>query len=144
MLSQEAYTEKLIEKYKMGDCRTLEAPLDVSSTISQLESPKIGSKEYKDMQSCDYTGIVGCLNYLALAASPDSAHTTTILISVVENPRNKHWNVPKACLRSLKGTKPEKLISWKCDKLDLKVFSDSDRANNLDSRKNYKWSLFQA
>ena len=53
MLSQDASIEKLIEKYRMSDFRTLEAPLDVSSKISKLDSPRMGSKEYQDMQSCD-------------------------------------------------------------------------------------------
>ena len=38
----------------------------------------------------------------------------------------KHWNAAKACLRYLKGTKSEKLIYRKYDKLHLKGFSDSD------------------
>ena len=87
------------------------------------------------MQSCDYRGIVECLNYLALTTRPDIAHTANILSSFVENPGNKHWNAAKACLRYLKGTESEKLICRKCDKLDLKDFSDSDWAGNLDSRK---------
>ena len=53
MLSQEAYIEKLIEKYKMSDCRTLETPPDVNSKLSKLDSQEIGSKVYQEMQSCD-------------------------------------------------------------------------------------------
>ena len=62
MLTHEAYIEKLIEKYKVSDSRTLETPIDVSSKLSKLDSPEIGSKEYQKMQSCDYRGVVGCLN----------------------------------------------------------------------------------
>ena len=135
MLSQETYIEKLIEKYKMSDCRTLETPLDVSSKLSKLDSSEIGSKEYQEMQSRGYRGIVGCLNYLALTTRPDIAHTANILSSFVENPGNKHWNAAKACLCYLKGKKSKKFIYRKCDKLDLKGFSDSDWAGNLGSRK---------
>ena len=46
MLCYELYIDKLIEKYKMSDCMTMETPLDVSSKLSKLDSPKIGSKEY--------------------------------------------------------------------------------------------------
>ena len=53
LLSQEAYIEKLIEKYKMSDCRTLETPPDVNSKLSKLDSQEIGSKVYQEMQSCD-------------------------------------------------------------------------------------------
>ena len=99
MLSQEAYIEKLIRKYKISDCRTLKTPLDVSSKISKLDSPEIVNKEYQEMQSCDHRGIVGCLNYLAFSTRPDIAHTANILSSFVENPGNKHWGAAKTCLR---------------------------------------------
>ena len=118
----------------MSDSMTLETPLDVSSRLSKLDSPKIGSKEYQDMQCCHYRGI-GCLNYLALTTRPVIAHTAIILILFVENPVNKHCNAAKACLRYLKGGKSEKLFYRKCDKLDLKGFLDSDWAGDLDSRK---------
>ena len=62
ILSQEAFMEKIIEKNKMSDGRTLETPLDVSSKLSKLEPPNIGSKEYQELQSCDYKEIVRCLN----------------------------------------------------------------------------------
>ena len=116
----------------MSDCRKLEIPLDVSSKFSQLDSPEIGSKEYKEMQSCEYRGIVGRLNYLALTTRPDIAHTANILSSFVENPGKKHRNA-EACPRYLKGTKSEKLNYRKCDKSDLKGFSASDWSGNLDS-----------
>ena len=44
MLSQEAYIDKIIDKYKMSYCRTMETPLDESSKLSKLDSPEIGSK----------------------------------------------------------------------------------------------------
>ena len=95
------------------------------------------------MQSCNYRGIIGCLNCLALTTRPDIAHTANILSSFVENPGNKHWNAAKAGLRYLKGTKSEKLFYRKCDKLDLKGFSDSDWTGNLNSRKSASGYCFK-
>ena len=70
-----------------------------------------------------------------MTTRPDIAHRANILSLFVENPGNKHWNAAKACLRYLKGTESEELIYGKCNKLDLKDFSDSDWAGKLDSRK---------
>ena len=95
------------------------------------------------MQSCHYRGIVGCLNYLALTARPDIAHTANILSLFVENPGNKHCNAAKACLRYLKGRKSEKPFYRKCDKIDLKGFSGSDWAGDLDSRKSTSGYCFK-
>ena len=38
----------------------MKTPLDVSSKLSKLDSPEIGSKEYQEMQSGDYREIEGC------------------------------------------------------------------------------------
>ena len=78
-----------------------------------------------------------------MTTRPDFANTANILSSFVENPENKHWNAPKACLCYLKGTKSEEIIFRKCDKLDLKGFSDSDWAGNLDSRKSVSGYCFR-
>ena len=62
MLSQEAYMEKLLEKFNMSESKTLETPLDVSLKMTKLDSPEIGSNEHREMQSCNYRGIEGRLN----------------------------------------------------------------------------------
>ena len=83
MLSQEAYVEKLLEKFNMSESKTLETPLDVSLKLSKLDSLEIGSNEHREMQSCDYRGIVGCLNHLTLTSRPDIAHAANLLSSFV-------------------------------------------------------------
>ena len=57
-LSQEAYVEKMLEKYNMTESKTLDTPLDDSLKLSNLDSPEIGSSEHREMQSCDKRGIV--------------------------------------------------------------------------------------
>ena len=145
MLSQETYVEKLLEKFNMSESKTLETPLDVSLKLSKLDSPEIGSNEHIEMQSCDYRGIVGCLNYLAIKCRPDIAHTDNLLSSIVENTGRRHWNAAKGCLRYLKGTKTksEKMVFRKSEKLELTGFSDSDWAGNIDNRKSTSGFCFK-
>ena len=139
MLSQEAYVEKL-KKFNMSESKTLETPSDVSLNLSKLDSPEIGSNEHREMQSCDYRGIVGCL---ALTSRPDIAHAANILSSFVENPGRRLWNAAKGCLRYLKGTKSEKMVFRKSKKLELTGFSDSDWAGNIDNRKSTNGFCFK-
>ena len=49
----------------------------------------------REMQSCDYKGIVGCLNYLALTIRPDIAHAANLLGSFVYDLGKRHWNAAK-------------------------------------------------
>ena len=50
---------------------------------------------------CDYRGIVGCLNCLALTSGTDIAHADILLSFLVQNPGKRHWNAAKGCLRYL-------------------------------------------
>ena len=134
-LSQEAYVEKLLEKFNMSESKTLETPFDVSLKLSKLDSPETGSNEHREMQSCDYRSIMGCLNYLALTSRPDIAHEANLLSSFVQNPGKRLWNAAKGCLRYLIGTKSEKMVFRKSEKLELTGFSDSDWAGNIGNRK---------
>ena len=123
-LSQEAYVEKLLEKFNMSESKTLETPLDASLKLSKLDSPEIGSNGHREVQSCDYRGIGGCLNYLALTSRPDIAHAANLLSSFLQNPGKRHWNAAKGCLRYLKGTKSEQMSFRKSEKLELTGFLD--------------------
>ena len=95
------------------------------------------------MQSCDYRGIVRCLNYLALTSRPDIAHAANLLSSFDQNPGNRHWNAAEGCLRYLKGTKSEKMVFRKSEKLELRGFTDSDWAGNIDDRKSTSGFCFK-
>ena len=100
----------------MSESKTLETPLDVSLKLSKLDSPELGSNEHRNMQSCDYRGIVGCLN-------SEIAHAANLLSSFVQNPGKQRWNTAKGCLRYLKMTKSEEVVFRNIEKLELTGFS---------------------
>ena len=127
----------------MSESKTLETPLYVSLKLSKFDSPEKGSNEHREMQSCDYRGIVGCLNYLALKSRPDIANAANLLSFFVQNLRKRHWNAAKGCLRYLKGTKSEKMVFSKTEKLELSGFSDPDWAGNIDNRKSTNGFCFK-
>ena len=142
-LSPEAYVEKLQEKFYMSESKTLETPLDVSLKLSKLDSPEIGSNGDRELQSCNFRGIVGCMSYLALTSRQDIAHAANLLSSFVQNPGKRYWNAAKVCLHYLKGTKSEKMVFRKSEKLELTGFSDSDWPGNMDNRKSTSGFCFK-
>ena len=62
---------------------------------------------------------MGCLNVLALTRSPDIAHAANLLSCFVENSGRRDGNAAKVCLHYLKGTKLEKMIFRKSEKVKL-------------------------
>ena len=95
----------------MSESKTMGTPLDVSLKLSKQDSTEKGSNEHRKMQSCDYWG--------TLTRTPDIAHAANLLSSFIENSGRRHGNAAKGCLRYLNGTKSEKMIFRKSEKVEL-------------------------
>ena len=117
------------------ESKTLETRLDVNLKLPKLVSPKINSNGHREMQSCDYRCIIGCLNYLALTSRPNVAHAANLLRYFHEESERRRWNGAKRCLCYLKKTKSVKMNIRKNEKLELTTFSDPDWAGKIDNRK---------
>ena len=56
------------------------------------------------MQSVDYGGAIGSLQYLSCTTRPDIAYTVGQLASFTSDPGVAHWNAMKHLFRYIKGT----------------------------------------
>ena len=65
-ISQEKYVEKLIAKFRMTERKPITTPIDENEKLTKEDCPLDGSIDQENMKKCDYRGLVGCLNYLAL------------------------------------------------------------------------------
>ena len=97
-ISQEKYVEKLISRFKMTEAKPITTPIGENEKLTKEDCPLEGSIEQENMKKCDYRGLVGCLNYLALSSRPDICFAANFLSSFVENPGEKHWKAGKIVL----------------------------------------------
>ena len=133
-IKQEQYIQKLLERFGLKSCKSVETPF-AEIKLTREDCSQEGSEEQECMKKFDYRNLVGCLNYLACSSRPDISFAANFLNSFVENPGEKHWKARKRVLIYLKDSKSKSLVFRRGDKLTLECFSDADWAGNLDRRK---------
>jgi len=125
-LTQTRQIDKILEHSKMESCNPESTP-EAESNSHEDEQALLPS-EYP------FKELVGSLLYLARMTRPDIFHAVSTA-SKTNKPRIEHWNRLKRILRYLKGTRNAGLSYLKSDKCDLTGFSDSDYANDIETRR---------
>ena len=81
-INQEQYIEKLLERFGLESCKSVETRL-AEIKLTREDCPQEGSEEQERMKNFDYRNLVGCLNYLACSSRPDIAFAANFLSSFV-------------------------------------------------------------
>jgi hypothetical protein len=102
-LSQQAYAERILERFNMGDCNAAKTPLLPGQKFSTSDQPKT-DEEVNDMKNVPYREALGAIMYLATCTRPDLAYAMQFLSRPMSNPGRVHWNALKHVLRYIKGT----------------------------------------
>ena len=134
-LSQTAYSQKVLQHAKLGECNAAITPLESRAQFTNEEGRLM-------VNSNVYCSLIGSLRYLT--------HTRlNLLFSVgipsryMENPSQEHYNGVKRVLRYIKGTEDCGLFCKKGDlKGELIGYSDSDFAGDCNDRKSTSGHIF--
>lgn len=140
-LSQEAYINKVLERFKMQNCSPSVAPIVKGDKFCLDQCPK-NELEKKQMQNIPYASAVGSLMYAQVCTRPDIAFAVSMLGRYQSNPGIIHWRATKKVLRYLQGTKDFMLTYRRTDNLKIVGYSDSDLAGCVDSRKSTSRYIF--
>uniref|UniRef100_A0A2N9HCS5 Integrase catalytic domain-containing protein n=1 Tax=Fagus sylvatica TaxID=28930 RepID=A0A2N9HCS5_FAGSY len=106
-LSQKAYIERVLERFKMENCSASVAPIQKGDKFNLMQCPQ-NELERKQME-----GILMLLQYQS-------------------NPGMDHWKAAKKVMRYLQGTKDFMLTFRRSDSLEVTGYSDSDFAGCID------------
>ncbi len=101
LIHQSSYIAKVLETFKMQNCKSASTPLPLNLDLSLKDSP---DEVDPDLQS-EYRAIVGSLMYLYQWTRPDLGFAVTFLSRYLHKPGIKHLQVAKHTLRYLQGTK---------------------------------------
>jgi hypothetical protein len=123
-VSQEAYTNKILQKFNMAEAKGVSAP------ASREESDK-----HKDVSGkVPYREAAGSLMYLVTATRPDVSFTVNKAARVMDRPAGKNWNKVKRIFRCLRSTSNYGLRYIRgCG--ELKLFGDADFAGDKVTRR---------
>jgi hypothetical protein len=138
LLHQTGYAKKILERFKMSECKEVKTPLPRDLNLSLMDSPD----EVDPILQSEYRAIIGSLMYLYQWTRPDLGFAVTFLSRYLHRPGEKHLQAAKHTLRYLKGTvglgirytrDPQRLLA-RDQKLNvLYALSDSDFAGCKDT-----------
>lgn len=135
-LSQSAYIDKVLSRFKMSDCHPTVLPIDPNTRLSMGQP--VGSEQTRVYQS-----MMGSLNYAVTGTRPDLAYTVTYMSQFSSSPSEEHISTAKRILRYLKGTKDLRLIFPWQEAIILEGYSDADFGNCLDTRRSISGNIFR-
>ena len=140
-LSQKAYINKVLERFKMESCSLSPVPIQKGENFSLSQCPK-NDLEHKEMDNIPYASLVGSLMYAQTCTRPDISFAVGMLGCYQSNPGLFHWRAAKKVLRYLQGTKDHMLTYRRTSNLEVVGYSDSDYAGCKDTRKSTFGYLF--
>lgn len=135
-LGQEAYIDKVIHQFGIGNCTPVSTPIETSPPTEN--GPEYGCPP---KQKAEYQRIVGSLMYIMLGTRGDVAYAVSMAGRHLANPGPQHMKLARRILRYLKGTKGLKL-TYKGHLQMLKGFTDADWAGCRDTRRSTAGYLF--
>ena len=134
-MGQPTYTEKLLTKMGMGDCKPVKTPVDPGNRLMKA------SEDEKALDQQSYQSLVGSLMYLTTCTRPDIAYAVGMLARYSSKPNQSHWVAAKRVLRYLKGTINFGLMY--SDDSCVLGYSDADWAGDVDDRKSTSGYMFR-
>lgn len=136
-MGQPAYTEKLLTKMGMHDCKPVKTPVEPGSHLVK------GTEKDTAVDRELYQSLVGSLMYLATCTRPDIAYAVGTLARFSSNPNTTHWTAAKRVLRYLKGTSNLGIVFKGEESGNCMGYSDADWAGDREDRKSTSGYLFQ-
>ena len=134
-INQSAYTDKLLDKFGMSECKPAPTPA--------AEGQYLSSDDHGEPNdNFDYRGLIGGLLYLSVATRPDISWVTSKLSQFLQSPTNTHITAAKRVLRYLKGTSDWELSFCRVDDPELVGFCEPDWGSSPDDRRSTSAYVF--
>ena len=126
-LCQQKYTQDILEKYGMLDCKPVSTPTEVNARLCSTDG-----KDLEDVTM--YRGLVGSLIYLTLTR-PDVAYALSVVSRFMQNPKKYHLEAIRRILRYIKGTVDHGIMYPSGELFEIHGYCDADYAGDHDTRR---------
>ncbi|KAE9289225.1 hypothetical protein PF008_g25927 [Phytophthora fragariae] len=143
-ISQRGYIGRVLERFKMADCKAMPTPQ------AKGNFPLPGDPDREDVcvnidPDVDYQCIVGSLQYQVSCSRPDIASAVRTLGKFLTCYTKEHFVLAKRVLRYLQGTREYGLVWNKpaLPGLHLIAYADADLGNEKDDRRSITGYVLQ-
>ena len=134
-LSQTMYIRKLLEKFKMEECKAASTPVDVNQRAEEFRDSELNI-------DFPYREAVGSLIFLCVGTRPDIQYAVGLASRHLESPTNAHVNIVKRILRYLKQTTNYGIRFEADGHNNLLGYSDADYAGDVHTRRSTSGVIF--
>lgn len=131
-INQEGYLEKLVSKFNMAECKSMNVPM---AGHFQLSMSHTMDEEKKEMEGVPYTQVVGSIMFSMVSTRPNLSFAISVLNWFISNLGKNHWLVMKWLLRYIKGTTNLGLVyskAWNCLWFWLDCYVNSDYGGDVE------------
>ncbi|MBW0526546.1 hypothetical protein O181_066261 [Austropuccinia psidii MF-1] len=125
-LDQQHFTEAVLEKYGMSNCKPVVTPLTPNEHLNPSTSDEI--QAFKKLNN-NYRSAIGSINYLSTGTRPDLSFAVSTLSQYLESPGLKHWQAFLHVLKYLNGSRDKGLYYPREKSNVITAFSDADWGN---------------
>ena len=132
-LSQEAYVERVIKRFKMSKTKSVYSLLAGHLKLNYEHCPP-SRKEKQEIKRVSYALAVGSLMYAMVYTRSNIVHAVGVVSQFLSNPDKEHWTTVKWILRYLRGTSKAFLYIGS-DKFMLQAYTDAYIEGDVDSKK---------
>ena len=102
-LSQEAYVERILERFNMIKAKYVCFPLGGYFKLSFEHCPT-SEKEKQEIRKVSYASAIGSLMYAMICTRPNIAYVVGVVNGFLFNPGKEYWTAVKWIFKYLKGT----------------------------------------
>ena len=138
-LNQEQYIDKVLERFKMTDCKPVLTPMEVGTRLTSFDQPDWNNttQTKSDIDTIrGYQQIVGSLMYALAWTHPEIAFAVQQCSKYMANPGPSHIKAAKRILAYLKGVKSRGITYRRSEQNgnQLHAFADADHAGDVEGR----------
>ena len=133
-IDQPIYTEGILEKYGMKNCKSVATPAD-AVTKGTEHSEYVEEKHYQSM--------VGSLLYLSMRTCPDITFAVSRAARFCSKPTTQHLTAVKRVLRYLRGSTHYGLLFKRNGSRSITGYSDADWGEDITDSKSTTGYLIQ-
>lgn len=135
-MSQQHYLKKVLQKFKMEECKTASTPIEKNLHLEKGDSNNCSSHPYREL--------MGCLTYATITTRPDLCASVNYFSSFQSCYGEQHFNYAKHILRYINGTIDLKMIYRKNSEAEILIgYSDADWGGDKNDRKSISGYVFK-
>jgi hypothetical protein len=140
-LSQDAYIDKILNRFNMQDSKKGFLPISHGITLRKKQCPS-EPNEQERMSAIPYASAIGSIMYDMICTCPDVSYALSAMSRYQSNYGDAHWTIVKNILKYLRRTKEAFVVFRGEEELVVKGYSDANFLTDADDSKSQPGFVF--